>query len=142
MVEIAEYEKLGDLDAPLELTRKAKRAQAEAERIRDALSCDVAALTWEEYVAGEPCPGCGRPYRDDEHWESKGTMYFTDEERARHEAEDARYRQDHAECGSACHSVSGSLTTHCGSAALPRPSHRSSATPSASFSATRRLRSS
>ena len=100
MVEIAGYEKRGDLAAPFKLTEQAEKAQREAERMRDSVRCDVPALTWEKYVGGEPCPGCGRPYRDGEHWESKGTMYFTDEERARYETEEARYRRDHPECGS------------------------------------------
>lgn len=121
MVEITEYEKRGDLDALFELTKKAERAQAEAERMSEALRCDVPSLTWEEYLAGRACPGCGRPYRDDEHWESKGTMYFTDQERARYEAEEARFRQDHPDCGSHRHSVSGSLTTHCGKCCPPPP---------------------
>ncbi|BAK33122.1 hypothetical protein MLP_01080 [Microlunatus phosphovorus NM-1] len=82
MVEVTDYERRGDLDAPFELTKTAERAQKQSEEIRDAVRCDVPMLTWEQYAAGDPCPGCGRPYRDDEHWESKGTMHFTDDERA------------------------------------------------------------
>lgn len=59
-------------------------------------------------------PGVRLPYRDVEYWESKGTMHFTDTERARYEAEEARYRGDHPACGSHRHSVSGSLIMHCG----------------------------
>ena len=113
MVQITDYERRGDLRAPFELTKAAERAQKQSEQIRDSVRCDVPRLTWEQYAAGEPCPGCGRPYRDDEHWEFKGTMHFTDEERARYDDEDARYRQLHRECGGGRHSVSGSLTTHC-----------------------------
>ncbi|PFG69061.1 hypothetical protein B0O41_3912 [Propionibacteriaceae bacterium ES.041] len=121
MVEITDYERRGDLDAPFELTKKAEWAQRQSEQIRDAVRCEVPSLTWEQYVAGEPCPGCGRPYRDEEHWESKGTMYFTDEERARYDAEQERYKRDHPACGSHRHSVSGSLTTHCGKCCPPPP---------------------
>ncbi|GAB3474551.1 hypothetical protein [Nocardiopsis coralliicola] len=120
MVEITDYERRGDLDAPFERTKKAERAQRESERIHDAVRCEVPSLTWEQYSAGEPCPGCGQPYRDKEHWESKATMHFTDEERVRYEAEQARFKQHHGECHTMRHSVSGSLTTHCGRC-CPRP---------------------
>lgn len=121
MVEITEYERRGDLDAPFELTKAAERAQRQSEQIRDAVRCDVPMLTWEQYAAREPCPGCGRPYQDAEHWESKGTMHFSDEERVRYDAEEARYKRDHPACGSHRHSVSGSLTTHCGKCCPPPP---------------------
>lgn len=114
MVDLADYERRGDLDAPFELTKKAERAQKECERIRDAVRCETPSLTWEQYVAGEPCPGCGRPYRDEERWVFMGTMHFTDEERARYEAEQALFEQHHGQCRAIRHSVSGSLTTHCG----------------------------
>jgi hypothetical protein len=114
MVQIADYERRGDLDAPFELTKKAEKAQEQAESIRDAVTCETPMLSWEEYAAGEQCPGCGRPYRDKERWESKGTMHFTDEERVRYEAEEALFKQSHVECHAIRHSVSGSLTTHCG----------------------------
>lgn len=77
-------------------------------------------LTWEQYAAGAPWPGCGRPYRDEERWESKG-MHFTDEERARYEAEEALFKQRHGECHATRRSLSGSLTTHCGKCCPPRP---------------------
>lgn len=85
------------------------------------MSCDVPMLTWEEYEADAPCPGCGMPYVDGERWEFKGTMHFTDEERARHEAEEARFKARHPECHSHRHSVSGSLTLHCGKCCPPPP---------------------
>lgn len=85
------------------------------------MSRDTLPLTWEKYAAGEPCPGCRRPYRDEEHWDFHGTMKFSDDERARHEAEHERYKRDHSACGSHRHSVSGSLTTHCGKCCPPPP---------------------
>ena len=87
-----EYDSTGDLSAPFELTKKAQRAQAQSERIRESVRCDVPRLTWEQYAAGEPCPECGRSYRDEEH--------------ARYEAEVARYRAEHGECR---HSVAHAL---------------------------------
>lgn len=121
MVDITEYEKRGDLAAPFELTKQAEKAQREAEHIREAVRCDLPPLAWEQYIAGEPCPGCGRPYRDEVPWVPKGTMNSTDEDRARYEAEEARYRLNHPECCSHRHSVEGSLTKHCGRCCPPPP---------------------
>jgi hypothetical protein len=114
MAELIDYERHGDLNAPFILTSKHARAQKEAVRLREAVRCDAPRLTWDAYVAGAPCPGCGLPYRDDEPWELKGTMHFTDAERARHDAEEARFKAAHADCHASRHSVSGSLTMHCG----------------------------
>lgn len=74
-----------------------------------------------ECKAGAPCRGCGLPCVDEERWDFTGTMHFTDEERARHDAEEARYRLRHPECHSHRHSVSGSLTLHCGTCCPPPP---------------------
>lgn len=121
MVEMTEYSGLGDLDAPFELTKQHEKAQTRAERVHESMRCDVPALSWEQYEAGDPCPGCGLPYRDDVPWECKGTMHFTGEERARYEAEEARFKQAHPDCHSMRHSGSGSLTTHCGKCCPPPP---------------------
>lgn len=118
---MADYERRGDLDAPFALTKKDERAQRERERLRDAVRCNIPSLTWEQYAAGMPCPGCGRPYRDPEPWEFRGTMHFTDEERARYDAEEALFAQLHGDCHAMRHSVSGSLTTHCGKCCPPPP---------------------
>ena len=93
MADLTQYERRGDLEAPFELTKKHERMQRESERMRDVLTCTTPPLTWEQYAAGEPCPGCGHPYQSEEFWESKGTMYFTDEERTRYEAEEARFKR-------------------------------------------------
>lgn len=121
MVQIPDYERRGNLDAPFEPTKKDERAQKACERIRDAVGCDVPMLVWEEYAAGAPCPGCGRPYRDEKPWDFRGTMHLTDEERVRYEAEQERFKQDHGDCHAMRHSVSGSLTTHCGKCCPPPP---------------------
>ncbi|WOF24785.1 hypothetical protein N8K70_17085 [Microbacterium betulae] len=51
MVEIADYERRGDLAAHFELTKKAEKAQKQSEQIRDAVRCETPSLTWEQYVA-------------------------------------------------------------------------------------------
>jgi hypothetical protein len=121
VADLTEYERLGDLDGPFELAAKHERVQRERERLRDAVRCDVVSLTYEDYVAGLPCPGCGRPYLDKERWDFRGTMNMTPEERARYDAEGSRYEAAHGSCGSHRHSVSGSLTTHCGECCPPPP---------------------
>jgi len=83
MADLADYERRGDLNAPFGLTKKHERAQTEAARLRESTRCDVPRLTWEAYMAGEPCPGCGLPYRDEEPREFKGTMHFTETTSAR-----------------------------------------------------------
>lgn len=115
------YERLGDLDAPFIVTTKDERRQRDRQRLRDSMHCEVASLTYEQYRAGQPCPGCGRPYVDAEPFESKGTMNFSDAERARYDAEEDLFKKAHPSCGSHRHSVSGSLTTHCGKCCPPPP---------------------
>jgi hypothetical protein len=51
---------------------------------------------------------------DVEPFEPKGTMNFSDAERVRYDAEEARFKAAHGSCGSIRHSVAGSLTKHCG----------------------------
>lgn len=121
MAEITDYERRGDLDAPFELTKKDERTQKQRERIRAAVRSDVPPLAWEQYTAGEPCPGCGLPYRDEEPWDFRGTIHLNDEERVRYDAEEARFARDHGECHGVRHSVSGSLTMHCGACCPPPP---------------------
>lgn len=113
MVDLTDYERIGELDAPFEVSKKQQRRQKDREGWHSSW-CTVPALTWEAFVAGEPCPGCRLPYRDDVPWEFKGTMHFTDDERARYDAEGARYTALHGDCHAIRHSVGGSLTTHCG----------------------------
>ncbi|GGA71928.1 hypothetical protein GCM10011490_23350 [Pseudoclavibacter endophyticus] len=44
MVQMTDYERRGDLDAPFELTNAAERAQKQSEQIRDAVRCEVPPL--------------------------------------------------------------------------------------------------
>lgn len=114
VTDMAEYQNLGDLDSPFAVTAKHAGAQRDRERLRGAIRCDVAPLTFEAYQAVAPCPGCGRPYHDAEPWDFRGTINMSPEERARYDAEEERYAATHGTCGSHRHSVSGSLTMHCG----------------------------
>ena len=115
------YERLGDLDAPFTVTIKDERRQRDRQHLRDSMHCEVAPLTFEQYRAGQPCPGCGRPYIDAAPFEPRGTMFFSDSERARYGAEEVRFKEAHPTCGSHSHGVSGSLTKHCGKCCPPPP---------------------
>ena len=121
MDDMAEYERLGDLAVPFSVSKEAESAQGQVSRLHDALRCDVPTLTWEQYSAGEPCPGCSRPYRRDGSWEDKGSMYYTEQERAMYEEEDALFRQEHGDCHAMRHSTVGALTMHCGRCCPPPP---------------------
>lgn len=121
MTQPAEHEPLGDIEAPFELTKAHHRRQETAARLADSMRCDVPRLTYEQFRSGVPCPGCGRPYVDAEPWESRGTMHMTEDERARYEAEELTYKELHASCHSARHSMSGSLTIHCMKCCPPPP---------------------
>ena len=79
----------------------------------DVSGGNAAALTYDEYRAGEPCPGCSRPLRDPEIWVFRGTMNFTDAEQARWEREDADYSRLHGDCHSMRWRMQYSLTHHC-----------------------------
>ena len=113
------YEQLGDLDAPFEISTKGERRQRDHVQLRESMRCDVTPLTFEQYEAGAPCPGCGRAYRDAEPFEFKGTMHLSDRERERYDAEESRFKVEHGSCRSHRHSVTGSLTTHCGECCPP-----------------------
>jgi hypothetical protein len=64
------------------LTPCAARRQDDRQRLRDSMRCDVAPLTFEQYRAGAPCPGCGLPYVDSVPFDFKGTINLSDAERA------------------------------------------------------------
>lgn len=113
-VDDATYEQVGDLGAPFCLSAKDERRQRDREHLRESMRCDIAPLGFEEYSAGAPCPGCGRPYRDTEPFEFRGTMHLSGRDKERYEAEQSRFQAQHGSCKSHRHSVQGSLTTHCG----------------------------
>lgn len=121
MFDISAYEGIGAWTEPMELTVKNHRDQAQLVERRDVLRRQTSRLTWEQYRAGAPCPGCGEPYLDEIPWVGKGTMYFTEEERTRYDAEEFRYKERHPDCHAVRMSVSGSLTLHCGDCCPPPP---------------------
>jgi hypothetical protein len=94
------YERLGDLDKPFEVSTKDARRQKDRQRLRDSMQCDATPLTFEQYRAGVPCPGCGLPYVDAEPFDFRGTMNLSDDERVRYEAEEARFKEAHRSCAS------------------------------------------
>jgi hypothetical protein len=115
------YERLGDFDRPFELSVKDERRQQDRQRLRDSMRCDVESLAFEQYSAGVPCPGCGRPYVDAEPFDFKGTLNLSDDDRLRYNAEESRFKAAHTSCRSHRHGVSGSLTMHCGKCCPPPP---------------------
>ncbi|GAA2451264.1 hypothetical protein ACFPFX_33255 [Streptomyces mauvecolor] len=77
-------------------------------------------LTWEEYLAGEPCRNCGLVLNDARgSW--PGTMHLSPAEKIEYEAEDARFRTRHADCWGARWCISGSRTWHCSTCCPPHP---------------------
>lgn len=80
-------------------------------------------LTWEQYQAGEPCRGCGRPMRDATPWtgSGKGLIHLSEEERAQYDSEEQLFNLRHADCHAHRWTVEGSLTTHCGKCCPPPP---------------------
>lgn len=120
-IDLGGYERLGDFERPFELSVKDERRQQDRQRLRDSIRCDVESLTFEQYSAGVPCPGCGRPYVDVEPFDFKGTLNLSDDGRLRYDAEESRFKAAHASCRSHRHGVSGSLTMHCGKCCPPPP---------------------
>lgn len=124
---LEDYEILGDPDAPFEVTKSAKKRQRDAEATRRAVTNRPdapAPLTHEQMRAGEPCPGCRRALIDSEPWEFRGTMYMSDDERTRYEAEQADFGRLHDGCQGGRWSMAGSLTTHCMRCCPPAPMSR------------------
>jgi hypothetical protein len=110
--------------------RAAKRAQraaldAEAEdqrrRERDDLwKREGTRLTWAEYVAGEPCRGCGSPMKDGlGSWPP--LMKMSEQEKREYEEADRRFRERHADCRSGRWTIEGSRLTHCCFCCPPPP---------------------
>ena len=84
---------------------------------------EVQRLTWEQYLAGEPCPGCGRPMRDATLWSGsgKGLIHLSEVERAQYDSEEEHFKVRHGDCHTHRWTVGGSLTTHCGKCCPPPP---------------------
>ncbi len=78
-------------------------------------------LTREQALAGEPCRSCGLPVIDGSNHERKGSMYWTPDEKAEYDAEDAAFRERHRDCRGVRWSMSGSRAQHCGECCPPPP---------------------
>jgi hypothetical protein len=120
-IDLDGYELLGDLERPFELNAKDQRRQQDQRRLRDFMRCDVASLTFEQYSSGVPCLGCGRPYVDAEPFDFEGTLNLSDVDRLRYDTEESHFKAAHTPCQSHRHSISGSLTMHCGKCCPPPP---------------------
>lgn len=75
-------------------------------------------LTFEEFVDGHPCKGCGRGFTGGPEW--KPVMYRTPEEQRVFALEEEAYLRLHPDCGGSRWSVNGGGITHCGTC-CPRP---------------------
>ncbi|MGA4540877.1 hypothetical protein ACPA54_12850 [Uniformispora flossi] len=76
--------------------------------------------TREEFESGEPCRGCGEPLLDG-HGARIGLVHMTPEQRAEHDAEEARFKERHGDCHAFRWTMEGSRTMHCGYCCPPHP---------------------
>ncbi|MEU1456868.1 hypothetical protein [Streptomyces avermitilis] len=77
-------------------------------------------LTWDEFEAGEPCRGCGKPMCDRlGSWSP--LMKLSEGERREYEAAEARFKEEHPNCRSIRWSISGSRVSHCSQCCPPPP---------------------
>ncbi|MGW5116484.1 hypothetical protein ACWEQ8_13805 [Streptomyces noursei] len=96
--------------------REALRAEEDdrrREEKREEWERDGTYLSREEFEAGHPCRGCGEPILDGR-GDRPPLLRMTPEERAKHDAEEARYKERHGECRAIRWTVGGSRTQHCG----------------------------
>src|SRR6267378_5406389 len=104
--------------------RRGLRPYQRHPRVRAANTLtEVQRLSWEQYLAGEPCRGCGRPMTDATLWSGsgKGLIHLSEEERAQYDSEEQHFKVRHADCDAHRWTVGGSLTTHCGKCCPPPP---------------------
>lgn len=110
------------------LTEEQRQQRARARARREALQAEKDDQLWEEkreqwkregtylsraeFEAGHPCRGCGEPILD-RLGDHPPLQRMTSEERAEHDAEEARYKERHGECRAGGWTVSGSRTKHC-----------------------------
>ncbi|MEZ0064313.1 hypothetical protein ABIA32_000291 [Streptacidiphilus sp. MAP12-20] len=100
------------LDAEAEDQRKRER--------RDLWQREGMCLSWEEYVAGEPCRGCGEPVSDGlGNWWP--TLKLSEPERLEYEEAQRAFRERHSECNSAQWGIDGSRVAHCCFCCPPPP---------------------
>jgi hypothetical protein len=110
--------------------RALKRARREAleaeeddrrnEEQRQRWKRDGAYLSREEFEAGVPCRGCGKPLIDGlGSWTP--LMHMTPEERSEYDEAGVSFKEQHGECRAPRWSMSGSRATHCGYCCPPNP---------------------
>jgi hypothetical protein len=81
-------------------------------------------LTYEQMMAGEPCRGCGLELvtlGESPSWVGKGTLYFTDEEKAAYAAAEQAFEERHPCCHALRWSMEGSGISHCSRCCPPHP---------------------
>ncbi|MFJ2844892.1 hypothetical protein ACIPD2_25100 [Streptomyces griseofuscus] len=77
-------------------------------------------LTWEEFEAGEPCRGCGKPMYD-RLGDWPPLLKLTEEERREYKAAETLFKEQHPNCGSTRWGISGSRVSHCSRCCPPPP---------------------
>ncbi|MFG2885432.1 hypothetical protein ACGFYV_24600 [Streptomyces sp. NPDC048297] len=118
------------------LTEEQKQQRAAKRALRSALEAEAddrrrrerdeqweregTRLSWAEYVAGEPCRGCGLPMTDElGSWPP--LLKLSEAEKLEYEEANQRFRERHADCRDARWTVSGSRVTHCCFCCPPPP---------------------
>ncbi|QNA72010.1 hypothetical protein C8250_008940 [Streptomyces sp. So13.3] len=92
-----------------------RREEKRAQWVREGMY-----LSRQELKAGQPCRGCGEPILDGL-GERPPLLRLTPEERAEHDAAEARYKERHGDCRAMRWTMSGSRTQHCGYCCPPPP---------------------
>jgi hypothetical protein len=81
-------------------------------------------LTYDQVVAGQPCRGCGQellPQGEPPSWVGKGSAFYTDDERAAHDAAEQAFKQRHPLCHALRWGMQSSGVTHCARCCPPPP---------------------
>jgi hypothetical protein len=103
--------------------KKALEAEAEDQRQRERSERwerEHTRLTWEEFVAGEPCRGCGQPMSDRlGSWSP--LMKTSEAEKQEYDKVEHQFRVQHPDCRAIRWGISGSHVTHCGFCCPPPP---------------------
>lgn len=118
------------------LTEEQKRQRAAKRALRSALEAEAddrrrrerdeqweregTRLSWAEYVAGEPCRGCGLPMTDElGSWPP--LLQLSEAEKLEYEEANQKFRERHTDCRDARWTVGGSRVTHCCFCCPPPP---------------------
>ncbi|MEU8483676.1 hypothetical protein [Streptomyces sp. NPDC048641] len=114
------------------LTEEQKRQRAAKRALRSALEAEADDRRrrerdeqweregWAEYVAGEPCRGCGLPMTDElGSWPP--LLKLSEAEKLEYEEANQKFRERHTDCRAARWTVSGSRVMHCCFCCPPPP---------------------